>query len=120
MAIRLVILGTMVLAPIVLAVTPTGMIEAGPRLCLFKNLTGMECPGCGLTRAFSHTMHGDLTRAYACNKMVTVVFPLALLLWLGYFRSQLKELGVFRRKDRSALNPGTSWSNRIWRNGMLK
>lgn len=28
-----------------------------PPLCVFKNATGMDCPGCGLTRSFTYMGH---------------------------------------------------------------
>lgn len=28
--------------------------------CPFRGLTGLSCPGCGMTRACTHFMHGDL------------------------------------------------------------
>jgi hypothetical protein len=30
-------------------------------LCAFKQLTGLPCPGCGLTRSLCHAMRGDWT-----------------------------------------------------------
>lgn len=31
-----------------------------PSLCMFRNITGLPCPGCGLTRSFVSAAHGDL------------------------------------------------------------
>jgi hypothetical protein len=61
---------------IFLSIIPTGFIEHGPTICVFKNLLGVECPGCGMTRAFSCILHGDPVAAISYNRLVVVVFPL--------------------------------------------
>lgn len=50
-------------------------VEDGPVLCPFRRLTGLECPGCGSTRAWVHAVHGQWGEALAANP-----FGLALLL----------------------------------------
>ncbi len=39
-----------------------------PPMCLFVNLFGTECWGCGLTRSFIFTAHGDLDAAWLVNR----------------------------------------------------
>lgn len=41
---------------------PTGWESPVP-LCIFKWLTGFDCPGCGMTRAFLFIGHGRLADA---------------------------------------------------------
>jgi len=38
-----------------------------PELCALRRMTGMSCPGCGLTRCFISLAHGDLAAAWAYN-----------------------------------------------------
>jgi hypothetical protein len=45
---------------------PVGWRSPVP-LCLFKALTGLECPGCGMTRAFLLIGHGRLGEAFAMH-----------------------------------------------------
>ena len=53
-------------------------------VCLFRSVTGWWCPGCGLTRAAHHLMHGDIGRALGHN---VLVFPFGVLLvitWIAW------------------------------------
>ena len=45
---------------------PTGWESPVP-LCLVKALTGLDCPGCGMTRAFLFIGHGRLADAVAMH-----------------------------------------------------
>lgn len=38
-----------------------------PGLCLFHRVTGLDCPGCGMTRAFAALLRGDLGAAEALH-----------------------------------------------------
>jgi Protein of unknown function (DUF2752) len=43
--------------------------------CLFHTLTGLYCPGCGLTRALHALVHFDLPRALAMNLLIVLSLP---------------------------------------------
>jgi hypothetical protein len=58
-----------------LALAPTAWLERTPSVCLYWNVFGVHCPGCGMTRAFSALLHTDFARALSHNKLVVVVFP---------------------------------------------
>lgn len=55
-------------AAVLIAATllPTGW-QAPVEFCLVKGLTGLECPGCGMTRAFLLIGHGRLAAAAAMH-----------------------------------------------------
>ncbi|MFC5571102.1 DUF2752 domain-containing protein [Lysobacter yangpyeongensis] len=44
--------------------------------CLFHDLTGLYCPGCGITRALHALVHFDLRRALAMNAFFVLCLPL--------------------------------------------
>jgi hypothetical protein len=81
---------------IFLSMIPFEFIEGGPTICVFKNLLGIECPGCGMTRAFSCILHGDLVAAISYNRLVAIVFPLFCLVLIkdifSLFGSLLNQL----------------------------
>ena len=56
-------------------------------ICLFKNLTGVPCPSCGMTRAFLFLGHGQILRAARLNPLV---LPVAILLLLQGVRLLLR------------------------------
>lgn len=52
-------------------------------VCLFKNITGVPCPSCGMTRAFLFLGHGQIAKAAALNPLA---LPVAVLLLLQGIR----------------------------------
>ena len=51
-------------------------------VCLMKDVFGIPCPGCGITRAFLFLAHGDLRSALELNVNSVLVFSLVVLFWL--------------------------------------
>ena len=62
----------------------------GVVLCPFRALTGLPCPGCGMTRAFCSIGHGELAGAFGYNALAPFVFAGALLLWAHALATVLK------------------------------
>lgn len=69
-------LGAYLLVTILFIVIPTSFFESEYSLCVIKNIFGIECPGCGMTRAISCVFHRDFIKAFEYNKSVVIVFPL--------------------------------------------
>lgn len=53
--------------------------------CIFKLLTGLNCPGCGIQRSIHALLHGNVKEAIQYNYYLVYSFPYALsflLIWL--------------------------------------
>jgi hypothetical protein len=46
--------------------------------CIFQQLTGYHCPGCGATRCCHSLLHGDIEQALAWNPLFVVLLPAML------------------------------------------
>ena len=57
------------------------VLISGYRLpCPFFSLTGLSCPGCGVTRMIVALVEGDLPRAFASNPFLLLSSPLLVFL----------------------------------------
>ena len=69
----LIVAASMVLTPSTQAVSFRGWQV--PPLCIFSNLTGLDCFGCGLTRSFTFLGHGDLKSALDLHRLGPIFYP---------------------------------------------
>jgi hypothetical protein len=44
--------------------------------CPFRALTGLQCPGCGSTRALHQLLHGHPVAAFELNPLIVIAIPL--------------------------------------------
>jgi hypothetical protein len=79
---KIIMAATIVLAAVVVAIfyfkyyDPTTQ----PLLrCLFKALTGLNCPGCGSQRALHALLNGRFNEAWQYNSFIFIASPIALL-----------------------------------------
>ena len=49
-------------------------------VCLFHAMTGLNCPGCGMTRALSALLHGNFLLALKDNSLFVLTLA-GLLIW---------------------------------------
>ena len=96
-----------VAAAIVAAVLAVSVLARAPAElpftpCMFYNLTGLPCPGCGMTRGFVAMGHGQLAAAWRHNALAPAAFVccLAYLVWFTVGLARLR--AVLRRWWRSA------------------
>jgi hypothetical protein len=67
--------------PFLLSLSSLDRLEGKHSLCLFKNLFGIECYGCGITKAVIASIQLDFVRAFNYNKLIVLVMPLMIYLW---------------------------------------
>ena len=48
--------------------------------CAFHVVTGLHCPGCGLTRMLHALVHGDIARAWSMNPLAMIALPLLAMM----------------------------------------
>lgn len=62
-----------------------GFLTDGPILCPFRRLTGLPCPGCGLTRSIVALVQGDLDAAFAHHRFGPFLALALLALAVGWW-----------------------------------
>jgi Protein of unknown function (DUF2752) len=73
--------------------------------CPFRMLTGLQCPGCGSTRALHQLLHGHPAAAFELNPLLVILLPLIAIILLSITKSE------FSGKDSPAivLSPIYGW-----------
>lgn len=70
--------------------------------CLFHSLTGLLCPGCGMSRLCLAALRGDWAAAWRANPALCLLFPpIAALL-------AVRGIGYVKGK------PASGWESRVW------
>jgi hypothetical protein len=71
-------LGMLALAGAAFALRETGGAGWMPG-CVFRKLTALDCPGCGMTRGTYALLHGRVADAFAFNPVGMILLPLAMI-----------------------------------------
>lgn len=95
-----IVLVAAMLAPSAEAVSLLG--AEVPVLCGWRRVTGIPCPGCGLTRSFTFMAHGDLWGGFRMNPLGPPMF----LFTLSQVPWRLWKLGQGYRKRASSARHG--------------
>ena len=71
-------------------------------LCVTKNISGIDCPGCGSQRAFHELLHGNFIKAAKLNLTIYFFTPLLLFIFLKTalkpFRIDLPDLLITTKR----------------------
>ena len=59
-----------------------GWVNEGPVLCMIRRLTGVTCPGCGLTRSFVALLYGRWSSAMHHHPLAPLVMATMIGWWL--------------------------------------
>lgn len=81
----------LLLVPVALWCIPLDWVMGGHSVCLFRNLFGVPCYGCSMTRALFSLIHFHTGAAWNYNPLFVVVAPLLLLLYLGELWKTIRE-----------------------------
>ena len=79
-----------VVMPILLYFIPIEWLNKQPTICLFKNIFGFDCYGCGITRAIISGVQLNFQSALEYNQMVVIVLPLLTYIWIRTVMTLIK------------------------------
>ncbi len=97
---RLVLAAPIAVLGLLASIGPEG---TGVTICPFALITGMACPGCGMTRAASSLLRGHFSTAVGYHPLVPLIAVLAIGGWAWF---------LLRRSGRVEPIP-TRWVNTI-------
>lgn len=108
------IAGVGVTALAVAALLSPATVAAGPELCPFRRMTGLPCPGCGLTRSWVALAHGDLGSAVAFNLFGPVFMAAAVIVTVAAVWVVIRGRPVVDRLSRAVTHPLTFGAVAVW------
>lgn len=73
--------------------------------CIFHKITGLYCPGCGITRAIFALLNLDFKQAIRNNILVVIVIPFIIIYIINYAYIWINNL----KKDPSKIFPKWLW-----------
>ena len=66
--------------------------------CLFHKVTGLYCPGCGITRMIVSMFKGEFYQAFRYNMVMFVLFPFFIFFIVDYLFSVIRKKDALFRK----------------------
>ncbi|PQA58981.1 DUF2752 domain-containing protein [Siphonobacter curvatus] len=61
--------------------------------CLFRQYTGLHCPGCGAQRALHQLLHGNIREAFRYNALLLLMIPYVSLGFVLSVRTHFRGTG---------------------------
>ncbi len=75
-----------------------------PTVCTMKRFTGLDCPGCGLTRCFVSMSRGEISQAFGYHPVGVAIF-FVVVAQLPYRGLQLRRLA----RGKPEIRAGSPW-----------
>jgi hypothetical protein len=97
---RLILAAPLLGLGVLMVVSPD---SEGPTFCPFALCTGTACPGCGMTRAASALIRGDLTNAMALHPLVLLVGIQLAVGWTWYLLRRSGRARPLRTRNVNAI-----------------
>ena len=91
------------LIPAVIYFVPSEWIMNQHSVCLFLNISGHECYGCGMTRAVYSAIHLRFADAFHFNRLSPLVLPLLVYIWAKTIVSLLPENFFYSKKKQEKI-----------------
>lgn len=66
-------------------------------ICVFKKYLGISCPGCGLTRAFTSILTGNILKSFSYNILAFFIFLLGIVFFIMIIYDLIKKDNVFEK-----------------------
>ena len=109
-------LGALLLLSALLPLPRNGEIAGMPSLCAFHNLTGLPCPGCGLTRAWVSIAHGHLSESLVWHPLGPFLFGCALfyVVWSAWVALQRPPFRAPQKLQNFVIGAGTALLLSLW------
>lgn len=73
--------------------------------CIFHKITGLYCPGCGMTRAIFSLIDLDIKQAIKNNILIIIVVPFLIIYIINFAYIWINDL----KKDPSKIFPKWFW-----------
>ena len=78
--------------PIITLIMSFSKIDNGQTICLFNNILGIDCAGCGITKSIICAIKGEFQQSIQYNFNVIIILPLLLFIWMKQLLYYIRNL----------------------------
>lgn len=79
--------------------------QTSASVCVFKNLTGYPCPGCGITRGTILLFRGNILESILLNPVALIINLMAIMATIMIIRDLLLNKSDFQRLITRKIHP---------------